>query len=205
MSIPQATVQRALRHLRRADPVLRDVIRRVGPFQLKLQRDRFAVLVRSIISQQISTAAARTIRARLEGLVAPEPTSPENLLNLTDAKLKAAGVSPQKLSYIRDLCAKVSAGEVTLRTIGRKSDEAVIKELTQIRGIGRWTAQMFLMFSLGRLDVLPHDDLGIRSNIRTIYGIDEMPSKAVCEELAAPWRPYTSIACWYCWRHGDLE
>ena len=196
-------VNAALKHLRAADPVMKDVIRRVGPFVLKAHRDRFGLLVRSIISQQISTKAAASIRRRVEALVAPQPVSAEALLRVPPEDLRGAGVSPQKLGYLLDLSEKVSSGAVQLRTIGRLPDEAVIRQLVQVKGIGRWTAQMFLMFGLGRLDVLPHDDLGIRAAMRKLYALRELPNKETMNRIAEPWRPYATIACWYCWRTLD--
>jgi DNA-3-methyladenine glycosylase II len=205
MSIDPRKVRAALKHLRAADPVMREVIRNVGSFQLTLERDRFVVLVRAIISQQISTSAARSIRNRLFATVGPKKPSAENLARLPDGELRAAGISPQKLNYLRDLCANVLDGRLTLNHIGRKSDEGVIDELVQVKGIGRWTAQMFLIFSLGRLDVFPHDDLGIRTNIRNLYGLSDLPDKKTSHRIAAPWRPYASVASWYLWRHGDAK
>lgn len=199
------TNQQALRHLRQRDPVMRTIIDEVGPCTLRLERDRFWMLVRSIISQQISVGAARSIRTRLEQLVAPERVTAESLLRFEIDELRNAGLSPQKATYLLDLASKVHAGEVRLRTIGRHCDEAVIDQLTQVKGIGRWTAQMFLIFALGRPDVFPEDDLGVRSAIRTWYGLESLPDKTTAREIAALWRPYASIASWYCWRSIDLR
>lgn len=198
-------VAAGLAHLHKADPVLRDVIRRAGPFTLRRERDRFRMLVRSIISQQISTAAALSIRKRLEALVNTKRMTAESLLALDDAALRGAGLSPQKLSYLRDLCTKVNDGTVRLARLSRMDDESVIEELIAVKGIGRWTAQMFLMFCLGRPDVFPHDDLGVRMALKRMYGLEELPDKAASHVLAEPWRPYASIASWYCWRSGDLH
>lgn len=203
MAFRRTVVEAGLAHLRR-DADMRQLIEQVGPFALRTERDRFGILVRSIISQQISTKAARSIRLRLQALVAPDRLTPENILALPDEALRGAGLSPQKLVYIRDLCAHVSDGRVCLRTIGRLSDEEVIESLVTVKGIGRWTAQMFLIFSLGRPDVLAHDDLGIRAALKRMHGLEELPDKATCLRLAEPWRPYASIASWYCWRSGDL-
>jgi len=204
MSFKSTDIAAARRHLRRSDPVLRGLIDRVGPFTLKVQRDRFNMLVRSIVSQQISTAAARSIRLRLEGLVEPDPLTPANLAALTAAQLRSAGISPQKAGYLMDLADRVARGHTRLARIGRLDDDEIIEELTAIRGVGRWTAQMFLIFCLGRLDVFPHDDFGVRKAIRDLYGLADMPDKAASHEIAAPWRPYASIASWYCWRSLDL-
>ncbi len=205
MSMPAAKVRAALKHLRSADPIMKQVISDVGPFTLELQRNRFHVLVRSIISQQISTSAARTIRQRLEDLVAPAKVAPESLVKLTAAQLRGAGLSQQKASYLRDLTDKSNAGQLRLNQIGRLSDDQVIEELVQVKGIGRWTAQMFMMFCLGRLDVFPHDDLGIRNALRKMYGLSDLPDKETCHEIAKPWRPYATIASWYCWRSLDRQ
>ena len=197
-------VRAALRHLRANDPILRNVIQQVGPCQLKLQPGRFHSLVRSIISQQISGHAARSIRQRLEDLVAPMKVSAQTMNSLTVQRLRSVGLSQQKATYIKDLARKVANDELQLNQIGRLSDEKVIEQLTQVNGIGRWTAQMFLMFCLGRPNVLPYDDLGIRSALRKMYDLDDLPNKAICQEIAQPWRPYATIACWYCWRSLDL-
>lgn len=197
---PADTAAAALRHLRSADPVLARVIRRAGPFTLKLERDRFRMLVRSIIAQQISTAAANSIRRRLEERIAPARATPEVLAALSTDELRACGLSGQKAGYLHDLAAKVASGTVRIRQLARLDDDAVISELIQVRGIGEWTAQMVLIFSLGRLDVLPHADLGIRSAMRRLYGLAELPNKSEAHRIAAPWRPYASVASWYLWR-----
>jgi len=197
----------ALRHLRRRDRVLGRVITASGDFSLKPRRDRFAMLVQSIISQQISTSAAISIRRRLTELLSPETVSADVLRQYSPEELRAAGVSPQKAGYMLDLCRCVTDGTVRLNQIGRLSDEQVTAELTQIRGIGIWTAQMFLMFSLCRPDVFPAGDLGIRNAIGKMYGFEQRPGEAECIEIAASWAPYRTIASWYCWRYleGDDE
>lgn len=193
-------VQVAVRHLRRSDPVMREMIDRVGPCTLRLKRDRFALLAKSILSQQISTAAARTIRGRVEALVAPERIAPQTLLGLSVEELRGAGVSARKAEYLHDLARKASDGTIRLHRIGRMSNEDVIRELTQVRGIGRWTVEMLLMFSLGRLDVFPLDDLSLRNAISANYPVSQPPGKAELLELAACWSPYETVASWYCWR-----
>ena len=189
---------------RKADPIMRAIIDQVGPAQLRSERNRFAMLVRSIISQQISVGAARSIRRRLEELVAPDKVTPESLQRFTPQQLRSAGLSQQKTSYILDLANKTSQGEVVLRTIGRRPDEAVIEELTKVKGIGRWTAQMFLMFALSRLDVFPAADLGIRMAIRNQYGLSDLPDNQTSHEIAETWHPYATVASWYLWRSLDL-
>ncbi len=205
MPFTPSEIRSALSHLRSADPVMKKVIRRVGPFKLQLQRGRFQVLVRSIISQQISTSAAKTIRQRLIDLVAPEKITPQSISQLSDHQFRSVGLSKQKTSYLKDLAERSESGDLRLKQIGRLSDERVIEQLTQVKGIGRWTAQMFLMFCLGRPDVFPDDDLGIRSAIRNLYELSELPDKSTSQEIAEPWRPYATVASWYCWRSLELE
>ena len=197
-------IDQAREHLRECDSVMRGMIDRVGPFTLRPERDRFWMLVRSIISQQISVGAARSIRRRLEELVAPDKVTPDALLRFDVDELRAVGLSPQKAAYVRALASTAQGGAIELRTIGRLSDDAVIEQLTRVKGIGRWTAQMFLIFALGRLDVFPEDDLGVRNAIRDQYGLEDVPDKATSLEIARPWRPFASVASWYCWRSLDL-
>lgn len=135
----------------------------------------------------------------------PDGLTETSVQRLSADELCAVGISPQKAVYLADLAQKVANGDIPLNRIGRLSNEAVVSELTKVKGIGRWTAQMFLIFSLGRLDVFPHEDLGIRSAIRNLYGFDELPDKAQCIEIARPWAPYESVASWYCWRSLDLQ
>lgn len=184
---------------------MRSVIDAVGPFTLTADRDRFRMLVRSIISQQISGSAARSIRKRLEGAIAPARITPDRLAAMSIPQLRAVGLSPQKASYLHDLSAKVASKEVRLDRTRRMADDDVIAELTKVKGIGVWTAQMFLMFSLGRIDVFPHDDLGIRSALRNLYGLADLPDKITSHRIATPWRPYATVASWYCWRSLDVE
>jgi DNA-3-methyladenine glycosylase II len=198
-------VRHGLAHLRAADPVMKRLVDAVGPFLLRPNRNRFATLARSIISQQISTIAARSIRERLEALLPADGLTPQNLVGLNLSRLRSVGLSRPKASYMLDLAQKAIDGTVRLDRIGRLSDEDVIRMLIQVKGIGRWTAEMFLMFSLGRLDVLPCDDLGIRSALKNLYGLEALPDKNTCAQIAAPWRPYATIACWYCWRSLDLH
>jgi DNA-3-methyladenine glycosylase II len=190
----------ALAHLRSADPIMARVIEGVGPFALKPQRNRFQTLVKSIVSQQISTAAARSILARLEAALEPDGICPEALARLSPARMRAAGLSAQKQAYLKDLATRVEQRLVRLDRLGRMHDEAVIEELIVVKGIGRWTAQMFLIFTLGRPDIFPHDDLGVRTAIKRAYGFKELPNKDESHKIAAAWRPYATVASWYCWR-----
>jgi DNA-3-methyladenine glycosylase II len=196
-------------HLQKHDPVMKRILKSVGPFQAKTRRDRFGTLVDSIISQQISVAAAKTIRGRLlavagDGKRNPGMT-PEALLEFDVDALRAVGLSRQKATYVLDLADKVTSRTVALDELHRQDDESVIESLTQVKGIGIWTAQIFLMFSLGRLDVFPMDDLGIKNAIRDQYKLDAVPEKNEMEAMASNWRPYATIACWYLWQSLELE
>jgi DNA-3-methyladenine glycosylase II len=203
--LKQTDIRKARRHLRAADPVMKAIIDAVGPFTLGLERNRFRMLICSIISQQISGSAAASIFKRLRTLAGPGGMNAGRLGEFTVEELRSVGLSPQKASYVTDLVQKVNDGTVNLSQIGRLSDEQVIEQLVQVKGIGRWTAQMFLIFSLGRLDVFPHDDLGVRSAIRDNYGLTDLPDKETALAIAAPWRPYATVASWYCWQSLDLE
>ena len=205
MPVNHEQIEKGVRHLRNVDPVMRALIRKAGPYALKPRRDRFFALVSSIISQQISGNAARSIRQRLIDHIAPDKLSPQNLGKLTPDVLRTLGLSPQKATYLLDLTSRVDSGDLKLDRLGRLSDEQVIEELVKVKGIGVWTAQMFLMFSLGRLNVFPHDDLGVRTAIRNLYELEELPDKATSHRIAEPWRPYASIASWYCWRSLELK
>lgn len=199
-----ALVRRGMSHLRQHDPVLRGVIDQVGPFSLKLQGARFPMLVRSILSQQISGKAARSIELRLRERLRPRRITAESILALTPEELRTVGVSPQKARSLHDLAGRVAGGEVRLSRLSRLTDDEVIAELVQVRGIGVWTAQMFLMFSLGRPDVFPYDDFGIRSALQRLHGLPNLPDRQTSQQLATPWRPYATIASWYCWRSLEL-
>jgi DNA-3-methyladenine glycosylase II len=173
-----------------------------GPVARGPPRDRFGMLVRSILAQQISGSAARTIRSRLFELI-DNQVEPHRLLALTPGQFKSAGVSPQKTAYLLDLSDRVARGELRLAQMGRYSDEAVVEHLLKVKGIGRWTAQMFLIFSLGRLDVLPHDDVGIQNALQKLYRLAARPDRETIERIAEAWRPFATVACWYCWRSLD--
>jgi DNA-3-methyladenine glycosylase II len=195
-----ANHMKARRHLGRRDPVLKQLIGHVGPCTLRFEPDGFAALARSIISQQISTKAAAAIHARLLAVLSRRGLRPATLLALTDDEIRAAGLSASKARSLRDLAGKVHSGEVPLQRLLKMTDEEVIECLLPVRGIGRWTAQMFLIFSLGRPDVLPVDDFGLRAGVQQVYGLDAPPDRAALTELAEPWRPYRSVATWYVWR-----
>jgi DNA-3-methyladenine glycosylase II len=200
MTVSPAALAKAQRHLSRRDPVLKRLVRLVGPCTLWFEPDGFAALARCIIAQQISTRAARSIHGRLAAALAPADVAPAALLTASDEVLRGAGLSAAKARSLRDLAARVHRGDLPLDRLHELSDEEVIARLVPVRGIGRWTAQMYLIFSLGRLDVLPTADLGLRVSIQRHYGLEEPPDRAALEDLARPWQPYRSIATWYFWR-----
>jgi DNA-3-methyladenine glycosylase II len=195
-----------LAHLRRHDPVLRPIIGRVGPYLPGLlpSEPPYELLVRSIIHQQLSVKAGRTIAGRV-GALTPGPRfpAPDQLPGLADATLRGAGLSRQKIRYLRDLAARVADGRLQLQRLGRLADEAVTAQLTAVLGLGRWSAQMFLIFHLGRLDVLALDDIGLRNAVRHAYALPAAPDAAALAARAEAWRPYRSMASFYLWRWLD--
>jgi DNA-3-methyladenine glycosylase II len=192
--------QKARRHLARRDAVLKRLMSAIGPCTLRQNPNRFAALVRSIVSQQISTKAAAAISGRLEQALVSTGITPEGILALSTEELRAAGLSAAKARSLCDLAEKVQNQTLPLDTLHQLPDEEIIASLVPVRGIGRWTAEMFLIFSLGRLDVLPVADWGLRVGVQRQYSLVEPPAKACLVELAEPWRPYRSIATWYFWR-----
>lgn len=200
MSFDEQEVRAGIQYLKAKDPVLAEVIRLVGPFTLKPQKQGYEILVRSILSQQISTSAASTIRNRLQDLLPGRRIRPELLDALTDDQLQKVGISTQKRTYLRDLTRCTLDGSISFRRIRKATDEQAIAELIQVRGIGRWTAQMYLIFSLGRLDVFAPDDLGLRNAVDRLYDVPEDAPRKHYDELAVAWSPYRSIASWYLWR-----
>lgn len=194
----------ALAHLRSADPVMADMIERWGPLHLTYTDDYFFTLVDAIASQQLSGKAAATIVGRIRALVpGKERIEPSDILALPDQALRDAGLSWSKVSYIKDLAQRVDSGQVHLGRISEMEDEEIITELVAVKGIGRWTAEMFLIFSLARPDVLAVDDLGIRAGIKRLYDLPELPKPPQMREIGEPWRPYRSYASLYLWRSAD--
>jgi DNA-3-methyladenine glycosylase II len=195
----------AVQYLRRADPILGGIIKRVGrcEFEGREAGSHFAALTRTIVFQQLSGKAAATILGRVHAHFGGHPPTPDELLATPDAMLRAAGVSTQKVGYLRDLAAHVSDGRLPVSRLGRLSDDRVIESLTRVKGIGRWTAQIFLMFNLERLDVLPDGDLGIQNAIQRAYGLRRRPKPDRVLKIGAPWAPYRTIASWYLWRSVD--
>lgn len=191
----------AIEALRAGDPVLREVIDRVGLFEASFEPDLWWALVDAIASQQLSVKAAATISGRVADLgPRGKRPPPEQLLDTPDETLRACGLSRAKTAYVKDLAAKWIDGTLEPRRIPKMPDEEVIEHLVRVKGIGRWTAEMVLIFTLGRLDVLPVDDLGLRVAVQKAYGLDERPLKPELERIGEPWRPYRSIATLYLWR-----
>jgi DNA-3-methyladenine glycosylase II len=191
--------------LAKRDRVMRRIVGEVGPPDLRRGRARhqhFAELARAVCYQQLAGAAARSIHGRFRDLFDGEPT-PEAVLAIPVELLRAAGLSGAKTASIRDLAEKVVDGTVRLDRVGRLSDDEIVRELTLVRGIGRWTAEMFLMFQLGRLDVWPTGDFGVRKGYGLLYNLDPMPTANDLEERGEVFRPYRSVAAWYCWRAVD--
>ena len=197
---------RANRLLRR-DPVMAALIREHGPCGIAdaLRVDHLSALVRAIIFQQLSTKAASTIHGRFVGLLPDARITAAAIADMTDEQFRRVGVSRQKALYLRDLAGKVSSREVTLDGLEDLDDESVIAALTAVKGIGRWTAEMFLMFRLHRPDVLPVGDLGIVTAVQKAYGLRKRPTPDRLLKLGDAWKPYRSIACWYLWRSLDNQ
>jgi DNA-3-methyladenine glycosylase II len=197
---------KGLAHLKRADPVLAEVIAAVGSLPDARdgrpdREDHYGALVRAIVGQQLSVAAARAIYGRLTDRFDGKPPTPRQILEDEPDELRAAaGLSRAKVSFLRSLAEHVLSGELELERLDELDDDAAISELVAVKGLGTWTAHMFLMFHLERADVLPVGDLGIRRAIERAYGLDELPEASAMEEIAQPWRPYRTLACRYLWR-----
>jgi DNA-3-methyladenine glycosylase II len=197
--------RRAVAHLKRADPTLAAVIARVGPcrFEPRAEGTHFEAVARAIVYQQLSGKAAGTIHGRFHALYGGRAPEPDELLATPDDALRGAGLSRQKVGYLRDLAGRVAAGDVPLDRVERLGDDEVIAALTRVKGVGRWTAQMFLMFRLGRPDVLPDLDLGVQKAIQLAYRRRAMPKPADVLRVGRPWAPYRTVASWYLWRSLD--
>jgi O-6-methylguanine DNA methyltransferase len=195
-----------LAHLRKTEPLLRKIIKKIGPYRALPDKPKppWESLVTAIVHQQLSVKAGQTIAGRVQNL-APGPgfPTPAEVIRLKHEDLRGAGLSNQKVSYVQDLAAKVDSGELNLARLRRMDDEAVITELTKVRGIGRWSAQMHLIFHLGRLDVLPTGDLGLQMAVARGFGLDEYATPAQMEQIGAKWAPYRSMASWYLWQGLD--
>ncbi len=201
-------ISAAVRHLKRADPVMRRIIEREGPcrFRREYEKDELGALVDAIIYQQLAYKAAATIAGRFRQIYAGDGHAkgrlprPAELAATPARKLRAAGLSRQKIGYLRDLAQKAARGDLKLGRFAGMSDAEVAENITQVKGIGPWTADMFAMFSLNRPDVLPVGDLGLQYGIKEAYGLRKLPSAERMLKMAEPWRPYRSVATWYLWQ-----
>ncbi len=193
----------AAKHLTDVDPVLAKVILAYGPYKFELEDGYYESLVGAIIFQQLAGKAAQAILNRFKALYDGKIPTPKEFLETPDSKLRTAGLSPQKISYLKDLCTRLENGNLDLKHLQDLADDEVVRELDEVRGIGRWTAEMFLMFSLGRTNVLPVDDLGLQKAAQRLYALKELPDHDTFEKLARDWHPYRSIASIYLWRSTE--
>jgi DNA-3-methyladenine glycosylase II len=196
-------MKKALTHLKTADPVLRAIIERVGPYKIQYREPVFQTLVRSIVYQQLHGKAALTIYTRLAEAAKTDPLTPESILRLRPARMRTLGLSAQKMKYIRELARMTRDGEVDFGLCPQMEDAKVVEHLTRVKGVGVWTVHMFLIFALRRRDVLPIGDLGVRAAMKKDYGLEELPTAEEMERIASAWRPYCSVASWYLWRSLD--
>jgi DNA-3-methyladenine glycosylase II len=194
----------ATQHLKKSDPILAAIIERVGPCAMQFGEPTFHALAESILYQQLNGKAAATIFDRFTAL-AGDPLTPKGILKLTDAQMRAVGLSRQKTAYLRDLAEKTQAGLLEFERMRDMSEEEVIEHLTQVKGVGVWTAHMFLMFTLRRPDILPTGDYGVQAAIKKHYKKRKWPKPNVMTKIARTWSPYRSIACWYLWRSLDIK
>lgn len=204
----KAVSEQGTRHLRAADPVMRELIDSLGSLDADTRRrgrpaDAYGALLRSIVGQQLSTKAARSIYERLTERFGGRTPTPAELLAADPQAVRSAGLSRRKVEYLRDLAARVEDGLLHLERLAELPDEEVTAELVQVKGLGPWTADMFMIFHLGRPDVLPVGDLGTRAAVRRAYGLDELPSAEELRRIAEPWRPHRSLAALYLWRSLD--
>jgi len=197
-------MRKAVNHLKKSDPILRAIIERVGPCRMEFGVPEFVSVAEAIVYQQLNGKAAATIFERFAAL-AGKPLTPQGILKLTDAELRGVGLSKQKSSYLKDLATKTAEGLLDFGKLGDLPDDEVIQHLTQVKGIGVWTAHMFLMFSLRRPNVLPTGDYGIQMAMKKHYKKRKLPKPKDMEKIARAWDPYRSLACWYMWRSLDIK
>ena len=197
-------IRKAINHLKKSDPILAAIIEQVGPCRMEFGEPTFHSLAEAILYQQLNGKAAVTIFKRFTDL-AGDPLTPAGILKLTDAQMRGVGLSKQKTSYLRDLSEKTKEGLLEFERLPELSEEEVIQHLTQVKGVGVWTAHMFLMFTLRRPDILPTGDYGIQAAIKKHYKKRKWPKPDVMEKIAKPWVPYRSVACWYLWKSLDVK
>ena len=201
---PAMNHRKAINHLKKADPIVAALIERIGPCRMEFGEPTFHSLAEAILYQQLNGKAAATIFARFTAL-AGDPLTPQGILKLTDAQMREVGLSRQKTAYLRDLAEKTAAGLLEFERLPELPAEEVIEHLTQVKGVGVWTAHMFLMFTLRHPDILPTGDYGVQAAIKKHYKKRQWPKPAVMEKIAKPWAPYRSIACWYLWKSMDVK
>lgn len=194
----------ARRHIIKSDAVMRDIVRRVGPYEMQVRGQPYQSLLRAILYQQLAGAAAAAIERRFLALFGGRIPKPHELATLSDDQFRGAGVSRQKAGYMRSIGEHFDSGELSDRKLMRAPDDEVIEAVTQIKGVGRWTADMLLMFCLGRPDVLPVGDLGIQNSMKAAYSLGSAPKPDEMLVIAEPWRPYRSAGSWYLWRRSDV-
>src|SRR5438309_8417588 len=197
-------MRKAVLHLSQSDPVMRAIIERVGPCRMEYGDPEFHSLAKSIIYHQLNGKAAVTIFKRFAAL-AGEPLTPEGILELTDEQMRSVGLSKQKSSYLKDMAQRTAHGELDFTRLPEMTDDEVIKHLTQVKGVGVWTAHMFLMFTLRRPNVLPTGDFGVQMAIKKHYKKRKLPKPELMEKIAKCWEPYRSVACWYLWKSLDVK
>jgi DNA-3-methyladenine glycosylase II len=197
-------MRKAILHLKNSDPVMRAIIERIGPCKLQFGEPVFHSLAEAIVYQQLNGKAAVTIFKRFAAL-AGDPLTPEGILKLTPEKMRAVGLSKQKTSYLFDMAERAHRGELDFSRLPTMSDDEVIKHLTRVKGVGVWTAHMFLMFTLRRPNILPTGDYGVRTAIMKHYKKRKLPKPELMERIAKPWAPYRSVACWYLWQSLDVK
>ena len=207
MSFPNIGKERTFRlganHISRVDPKLRQLVKKLGPIDFTTGGDPFESLVEAIISQQLNGRAARMIFGKLKALLHTDIIDAPSLHKVSASRMRKVGVSPQKIRYLRDLSSRVVRGKLNLENLKNMPDDEVIQILDEVKGIGSWTAHMFLLFTLGRPDVLPVDDLGIQTSIRNVYSLRQLPDGKRIQKIAKNWHPYCSVASLYLWHSKD--
>ena len=182
------------------DPKLARIIKVVGKYQITTTSNYFESLIEAIITQQLAGSAAKAISKRFRGVYGKKFPKPADVLKTSDSKLRKTGLSGMKVKYIKDLSKNIESKKLKLQSLSKLSDDEIVEQLTEVKGIGRWTAEMFLIFSLGRMDVLPVGDLGLRKGVQLLNSSAKLPTPDEIEELAEKWRPYRTVATWYLWK-----
>jgi 3-methyladenine DNA glycosylase/8-oxoguanine DNA glycosylase len=204
MTFVKSSLRKAINHLKKSDPILRAIIERVGACRMEFGEPVFHSLAEAIVYQQLNGKAAVTIFKRFTDL-AGDPVTAEGIAKLTAEQMRSVGLSKQKSSYLRDMAERAMRGELDFTRLPQMTDEEVIEHLTQVKGVGVWTAHMFLMFTLKRQNILPTGDFGIRMAIKKHYNKRKLPQPAHMEKIAKAWEPYRSVACWYLWRSLEIK